>query len=165
MASILPLPPAVVGEFVGRSHMDLGRVAELLAEYPTVIHASFDWGNGDFESAIGARRPFRRRDIVDFLLSKGRTARYFRRRLPGPHHAGQSHPRRNPRRAAPRRPPRHLPARPRQKRRPPRNGRLPLAPHPTSQIQKSQTQRQTRRQIQTQTPQSRLTRAAAGISP
>ena len=30
MSSILPLPHGVVGEFVGRSHVDLGRVAELL---------------------------------------------------------------------------------------------------------------------------------------
>src|SRR4051812_37443486 len=71
MASILPLPPAVVGEFVGRAHMDLSRVAELVAQYPTVIHAAFDWGNGDWETALGAAAHSGRRDIVDFLLSKG----------------------------------------------------------------------------------------------
>jgi len=71
MASILPLPPAIVGEFVGRAHMDLGRVAELVAQYPTVIHAAFDWGNGDWETALGAAAHSGRRDIVDFLLSKG----------------------------------------------------------------------------------------------
>ncbi len=71
MSSILPLPPAVVGEFVGRSHSDLGRVTELLNAYPSVIHASFDWGNGDFESAIGAAAHSGRRDIVEFLLSRG----------------------------------------------------------------------------------------------
>ena len=71
MASILPLPHAVVGEFVGRSHMDLARVGELLAEYPTLIHACFDWGNGDFESALGAAAHSGRRDIVEFLLFKG----------------------------------------------------------------------------------------------
>jgi len=71
MSSILPLPPAVVGEFVGRAHNDLARVTELLNAYPTVIHASFDWGNGDFESAIGAAAHSGRRDIVEFLLSRG----------------------------------------------------------------------------------------------
>jgi len=71
MASILPLPPAVVGEFVGRSHADLGRVSELLGQYPTLIHSAFDWGNGDFETAIGAAAHSGRRDIVDFLLSRG----------------------------------------------------------------------------------------------
>jgi hypothetical protein len=71
MSSILPLPPAVVGEFVGRSHADLARVTELLADYPTLIHAAFDWGNGDWETALGAAAHSGRRDIVEFLLSKG----------------------------------------------------------------------------------------------
>ncbi len=71
MASILPLPPAVVGEFVGRSHVDLPRITELLAAYPTLIHAAFDWGNGDWETALGAAAHSGRRDIVDFLLAHG----------------------------------------------------------------------------------------------
>lgn len=71
MASILPLPPAVVGEFVGRAHVDLARVTELLAAYPTLIHAAFDWGNGDWETALGAAAHSGRRDIVEFLLNKG----------------------------------------------------------------------------------------------
>jgi hypothetical protein len=71
MSSILPLPPGVVGEFVGRAHVDLARVSELLAGYPTLINASFDWGNGDFESALGAAAHSGRRDIVEFLLSRG----------------------------------------------------------------------------------------------
>jgi hypothetical protein len=71
MSSILPLPPAVVGEFVGRSHVDLARVQELLAAYPALIHAAFDWGNGDFETALGAATHSGRRDIVEFLLGRG----------------------------------------------------------------------------------------------
>jgi hypothetical protein len=71
MASILPLPPGVVGEFVGRAHVDLARVQELLAGYPTLINASWDWGNGDYETALGAASHSGRKDIVDFLLSRG----------------------------------------------------------------------------------------------
>jgi hypothetical protein len=71
MASILPLPPAVVGEFVGRAHSDLSRVTELLNDYPTLIHAAFDWGNGDWETALGAAAHSGRRDIVEFLISRG----------------------------------------------------------------------------------------------
>jgi hypothetical protein len=71
MSSILPLPPAVVGEFVGRAHVDLARVQELLAAYPSLIHAAFDWGNGDWETAVGAAAHSGRRDILDYLLSKG----------------------------------------------------------------------------------------------
>ena len=71
MSSVLPLPPGVVGEFVGRAHSDLARVSELLAGYPTVINAHFDWGNGDWESALGAAAHSGRKDIVEFLLSRG----------------------------------------------------------------------------------------------
>jgi hypothetical protein len=71
MASILPLPHAVVGEFVGRAHVDLARVSELAAAYPTVVNAAFDWGNGDFETGLGAAAHSGRRDIVEFLLTKG----------------------------------------------------------------------------------------------
>src|SRR3954453_7232314 len=71
MASILPLPPGVVGEFVGRAHSDLARVSELLAGYPTVINGSFNWGNGDFETPLGAAAHSGRKDIVEFLLSRG----------------------------------------------------------------------------------------------
>jgi hypothetical protein len=71
MPSILPLPPAVVGEFVGRAHADLARVTELLADYPALIHSAFDWGNGDWETALGAAAHSGRRDIAEFLVSKG----------------------------------------------------------------------------------------------
>ena len=36
-------------------HVDLSRVQELLANYPSLIHAAFDWGNGDWETALGRR--------------------------------------------------------------------------------------------------------------
>ncbi len=71
MASILPLPPGVVGEFVGRAHVDLSRVTELLNAYPTLLHASWDWGNGDWETALGAAAHSGKKDVVEFLLSRG----------------------------------------------------------------------------------------------
>jgi hypothetical protein len=71
MPSILPLPPGVVGEFVGRSHVELAKVTELLNAYPTLIHAAFDWGNGDWETALGAAAHSGRKDIAEFLLSRG----------------------------------------------------------------------------------------------
>jgi hypothetical protein len=71
MASILPLPPGVVGEFVGQSHKDLARVTELLNQYPTLIHAAFDWGNGDWETALGAAAHSGRKDIAEFLVTRG----------------------------------------------------------------------------------------------
>ena len=71
MASILPLPPGVVGEFVGRSHVDLARVTQLLNQYPTLIHSAFDWGNGDWETALGAAAHSGRKDIAELLVARG----------------------------------------------------------------------------------------------
>jgi len=57
--------------FFGRAHADLSRVTELLNAYPTVLNASFDWGNGDWETALGAAAHSGRKDIVEFLLNRG----------------------------------------------------------------------------------------------
>ena len=71
MASLLPLPPAIVGEFVGRAHDDLVRVTEILGAYPSVINASWDWGNGDYETALGAACHAGRKEIAECLLKHG----------------------------------------------------------------------------------------------
>ncbi len=71
MASILPLPPAIVGEFVGRSHNDMMRVTELLNAYPTVVNAAWDWGNGDWETGLAAAAHSGRKDIAELILSRG----------------------------------------------------------------------------------------------
>lgn len=71
MASILPLPPAIVGELVGRAHDDLIRVKELLSEYPAAVNAAWDWGNGDWETPLGAAAHAGRKDIAELLLARG----------------------------------------------------------------------------------------------
>lgn len=67
----LPLPNVVVGEFVGKAHNDLMRVTEMITQYPTLANATYDWGNGDFETAIGAAAHMGRRDIAELLLARG----------------------------------------------------------------------------------------------
>ena len=68
-------PPALatslVKEFVGVAHGDLNRITELLAEEPALIHATWDWGGGDFETALGAAAHMGRADIARFLLGRG----------------------------------------------------------------------------------------------
>ncbi|MBP1994904.1 ankyrin repeat domain-containing protein [Paenibacillus eucommiae] len=63
--------PALVKEFVGNAHGDLDRVKELLQQEPGLIHAAWDWGGGDWETALGAAAHMGRRDIAEFLLEKG----------------------------------------------------------------------------------------------
>ena len=61
----------VVQEFVAKSHGDLDRVKEMLSQEPTLINATWDWGGGDFESALGAAAHMGRKDIANFLLDNG----------------------------------------------------------------------------------------------
>jgi hypothetical protein len=68
-------PPALaaslVQEFVGVAHGDLNRVTELLVQEPALIHATWDWGGGDWETALGAAAHMGRADIARFLLNHG----------------------------------------------------------------------------------------------
>jgi hypothetical protein len=64
------LQASLVQEFIGVAHGDLKRVQELLGQEPGLIHACWDWGGGDFESALGAAAHMGRKDIANFLLQK-----------------------------------------------------------------------------------------------
>ncbi len=65
----LALP--LVEEFVRFAHTDLSRVEELLAHEAGLINACWDWGGGDFETALGAAAHMGRIDIANFLLEHG----------------------------------------------------------------------------------------------
>jgi len=65
------LDKGLVSEVVGKSHFDLDRVKELVNQRPELSRSVWDWGFGDFESAIGAASHVGREDIAQFLLSRG----------------------------------------------------------------------------------------------
>jgi hypothetical protein len=65
------IQPALVQEFVGNAHGDLQRVQELLQQEPGLINAAWDWGGGDWETALGAAAHMGRKDIASFLLIQG----------------------------------------------------------------------------------------------
>ena len=71
MEPIPALAADLVQQFVGNAHGDLNRVQELLAQEPSLINATWDWGGGDFETALGAASHMGRRDIAEFLLQNG----------------------------------------------------------------------------------------------
>ncbi|GHO60643.1 hypothetical protein KSB_91180 [Ktedonobacter robiniae] len=58
----------MVHEFVANAHGDLQRVQELLAQEPALLNAAWDWGGGDWETALGAASHMGRRDIALYLL-------------------------------------------------------------------------------------------------
>ena len=65
------LESSLVQDFVGNAHGGLDRVKELLAQEPALINATWDWGGGDFETALGAASHMGRKDIANFLLKHG----------------------------------------------------------------------------------------------
>jgi hypothetical protein len=65
------LPAELVQEFVGKAHGDLPRVQVLLGQEPRLLNAAWDWGGGDWETALGAAAHMGRRDIALYLLAQG----------------------------------------------------------------------------------------------
>jgi hypothetical protein len=65
------LKPELVKEFVGAAHGNLERTHELLDEQPSLLNATWDWGGGDWEAAIGGAGHMGRKDIATFLLGRG----------------------------------------------------------------------------------------------
>jgi hypothetical protein len=61
----------IVEEFVRVAHSDLERTRELLEQESGLVNATWDWGGGDFETALGAAAHMGRKDIANFLLEHG----------------------------------------------------------------------------------------------
>jgi hypothetical protein len=65
------LDPAMVRDFVIAGHGNLDRLKELLAAEPGLLNAAWDWGGGDWETALGGAAHMGRRDIAAYLLDCG----------------------------------------------------------------------------------------------
>ncbi len=61
----------MVGKFVAKSHGDFDTVKELLGKEPALINAAWDWGNGDWETGLGASSHMGRKEIAQWLLDHG----------------------------------------------------------------------------------------------
>jgi hypothetical protein len=61
----------IVSGIVGASHGNFDKVKELVTKQPELAGASWDWGFGDWETALGAASHVGRRDIAEFLISHG----------------------------------------------------------------------------------------------
>ena len=64
-------PSDLVREVVGASHGNVARVKALVAERPALARASWDWGYGDWETALGAASHVGNREIAELLLTNG----------------------------------------------------------------------------------------------
>lgn len=72
-----PYDPALVREFVTAGHVDQDKTMSMLGEYPNLLNSAWDWGGGDFETAIGGAGHMGRTDIAEFLISKGARVNLF----------------------------------------------------------------------------------------
>jgi hypothetical protein len=65
------LHPSLMKDVVGLSHSNLARVKELVRQHPALAKASWDWGYGDHETALGAASHVGQRAIAELLLDHG----------------------------------------------------------------------------------------------
>ena len=74
-------PPALnadlVRSFVIAGHGDLEKVKQLLAQEPGLLNACWDWGGGDFETAIEGAGHTGSKDCANYLLSQGARMNIF----------------------------------------------------------------------------------------
>jgi hypothetical protein len=66
-----PLAPGQVQEFVRKAHADLPGTKTMLAEQPSLLNATWDWGGGDFETGLGGAGHMGNREIAEYLIGEG----------------------------------------------------------------------------------------------
>ena len=66
-----------VRDVVGAAHGRFDRLKELVEARPELAKATWDWGFGDWESAIGAASHMGRVDIAEFLIAHGARPNLF----------------------------------------------------------------------------------------
>ena len=63
--------PEIVRETVTVAHFDLKRLKDLVEARPSLANAGWDWGFGDWESALGAASHMGNHGIAEYLISRG----------------------------------------------------------------------------------------------
>ena len=58
------LPLELVNNFVRAAHGNFDALKDMLADEPSLLNATWDWGGGDFETALGAAAHTGSRDIA-----------------------------------------------------------------------------------------------------
>ena len=53
------------------AHGNVRRVRELVEDRPSLAKASWDWGFGDWEDALGAASHMGNREIAEYLIGHG----------------------------------------------------------------------------------------------
>ena len=72
-----PLPAEKVKEFVTVGHSNLEKVKQLLEEFPSLLYATWDWGGGDFETALEGAGHVGTKDVANHLIGLGARTNLF----------------------------------------------------------------------------------------
>ena len=64
-------PPEIVRDAVIAAHGNLERLRALVGRQQTLAKATYDWGFGDWESALGGASHVGHRGIADYLIANG----------------------------------------------------------------------------------------------
>ena len=78
-----PLPAELVKEFVVAGHGNIQKVKDMLAQQPGLLNVAWDWGGGDFESAIEGAGHVGNREIAEYLLAQGARTTIFQAAMLG----------------------------------------------------------------------------------
>ncbi|MCE3282700.1 MAG: ankyrin repeat protein, partial [Chitinophagaceae bacterium] len=71
------LKPELIREFVGAGHGNLAKVKQMLKDEPGLLNGAWDWGGGDFETALEGAGHMGNREIATYLLSEGARGSIF----------------------------------------------------------------------------------------
>ncbi|MBD3165705.1 ankyrin repeat domain-containing protein [bacterium] len=71
------MPLSTVEEFVKAGHNNLPRTKEMLEREPGLLNAAWDWGDGDFETALGGASHVGNREIARYLIGEGARMNLF----------------------------------------------------------------------------------------
>ena len=66
-----PLPLEKVKDFVIAGHGNLDKAKSLLTEFPALLYATWDWGGGDFETALEGAGHVGNKEIANYLMGLG----------------------------------------------------------------------------------------------
>jgi hypothetical protein len=67
----------LVKEFVVAGHNNIEKVKQLLQEHPTLLYATWDWGGGDFETALEGAGHLGNKEIAHYLIGLGARTNLF----------------------------------------------------------------------------------------
>lgn len=72
-----PLAANLVKDFVAAGHGNFDKTKQLLAETPALLYAAYDWGKGDFETALEGAGHVGNKEIANFLIEQGARTNLF----------------------------------------------------------------------------------------